>query len=212
MNELESFIGGFERAMDDLSDAGGFFEANRSRYLKLAQDVAGQVLELLRPPEVEVDVWERRIVAMKRNILYLLLQNRNGFDLSYNGASKDEDEVNNLQKGGENEISKDDVMEWVLSGLAGDPEGKDVTKYEGSARPPEEIADTVYRAVSTQGLGLGEKDYGPIRAVIEEYYAREVGTGLGAFMESVLDSWRNAFVAILERDFGEWVDEQLRKI
>jgi hypothetical protein len=203
--ELEDFERGLGRLHKGLQGGEEWLKARAPHYRSLVDKISVQVLMGMKPQEVDAEEWDRQVQEFSTFLGWKATTS--GFEIFYRKYV--DAQINNNSKV---DIRYQDVLAWVQAGV--EKGGKDKSASEVAAgKTDEEIAYVVNNAINQYRFGFSKNsDYARITDRLEDWVkGKFLSADLGEVLEKVLAAWMAALAPVMEKDFDEWLDEQIRK-
>lgn len=207
MDSLDRMLANVDGVTDQLEEPYHHFQRNRDRYLSIARQITQQTLKHIQPPEADDEDWQRYSDHFINAITAIGLTH--GIKIRYSGSR----ETQGSNAATEDEITMADVREWVEAGIAGDPDGKDITEVDHNDAGEINTERTVrllYHGMSDSYSGVGEFD--GIRKRVTEWIESNTGTSFQEFLPTILEAWEAGLTPIIEQDYDKYVDGVLRSL
>ena len=207
MNTLDRMLKGADKAISLIESPKLLVAANIERYLKVAKSTARQTVLNLQPEGTDTQEWRQQVEYFTAAIFSESLSL--GFSISYRGRRAAQS-ANGIEEGSSasiDDVTFDDVLEWVEAGIQGDPDGKEIQDYDKDATS---TAHRIYRVTSEDYQGQG--DYSGIRQRLNEWADDHVSQSFEGLLEAVLSAWAIILPPMIEEDYIKHIDRVLRDL
>jgi len=203
-DELAEWERWMKRLAKGLEGGEDFLKARAPAYRETAEAVGRQVLMGMRPPGEDEAEWRQKVAEFAEFLGWKAVTK--GFEIFYRKYEEGAPGHGNV------EINYKDVLAWVNAGPEAGGKNKSASEI-ADGMENEEIAHVVNRAINQYRFGfVKDKDYGPITDRLEEWVMQKfLSADLGKTLAAVLEAWVMAIGPMVEQDFSDWIDRELRK-
>lgn len=181
----------------NLSNTDAFFQLNQARWLEVLRNVTITHTLALRPDTADPEEWADFARDLSERILAAYEPNRASFQLAFRDLAENPE----IEVG---DIAREQVLDWVKAGIAGDPLGKHVLDHEFWTvnDAPEKIANGVYHIIQS---GKSAAEWNTLR----EYIGSRVAQGTDDLLLQILSEWLAIMITVAGSDWRDWVREQV---
>jgi hypothetical protein len=219
-------VGKLKKLRDVLADPTPFFErqlsnsnvpvreltavlqAESGRWIGIARDTAREIIARTPPPDVSAEEWALFADYVASKVLITLAPGGNGVVI-FLGESQAEFQFAQMMGQATvrpNELTVDQIKEYVEAGLRGDPLGKEDITAHDVERTAQQTAWNVLIAFYKRNFsGTREQE------VVRFLEQRSIQTA-EEYFPAILAAWREIFSVVAPRDMAMWVEEQAKKI
>jgi|GEM_PF-4974856 len=206
--DFDSFIAATTRFEERLSKPEEFYQMNAGHHLSVAKDIARQTMIALRPPDTDEERWRRRVEEVVDAVTIDLLSSRDGSRLSIverpSGTLPGKDDRTSIEA-----ITFDDVMDWIQSGLDGEPGGKNITPEDEANLQSEAGKRTRASIIMKAYYGLDPKpEWQALREHIQRWMRGADGAAPDKLHKAIAEAWQRTMRVVLMDDLRVWLRAQ----
>ncbi len=211
MDEIDRMLANSETVIANIEQPQAHFQRHSKRYLDIIKTITKQTLNILRPPDADDASWRRYSIHFVNAITSLAFSH--GLSINYGGRT-DPSLDDSDAEGSPDHITMADILDWIEAGEAGDAQGKDITKADIDPKTGEvdreAIAAKLYNGLS-DGYS-GSVDFSGIRNRLEEWITVGTDVTFDDVLPAILQAWETGLTPIVQSDYSDYVDEQLKSL
>jgi hypothetical protein len=203
---MEEAIARVRALEQDLARPASFYAANRERYHRQAVEIAAKLLVMLRPQDMDPELWKQKSTRIIDRVTADLSIFQNGIIFAVAEPSGSTDgSLSGKEERPENQaMSFDDIVDWVQAGLDGKPGGKRIKNIDRQVMAKQGIkgvASIVMKAYYSQ---KPEARYNRLRAAIQKYALGSRAEASTPLLDAIAAAWRTHFAIAITNDLRDW--------
>ncbi len=213
-------LSGFDELLADvhaleaeLTAPTSLYQRHRADYYQQARRVAAEVLRLIRPPDFKAAEWNIKVDRIVDRVTTEMAMGGNGiiFGIGEPGEAADGGLAPKESRPSSQQMTYEDIKEWIRAGLEGEPGGKRITAADETAmreRGIPGVATVVMRAYYSKKT---EARYTRLRAALQRYFLGARKTESAPLLDAVAVAWVEHFTPVITRDLSDYAAELCRE-